>query len=121
MTDTLAATAEIARQNDLFRRSILTTGRCPSLAGQACVTASLAHRANLPQIMEAIATAGDEAFTPDIDPEGGHDFGRVEIDGERIWFKIDYYGDANCAWGSDDPSNPAQTFRLLTVLLPSDW
>ena len=32
-----------------------------------------------------------DCFTTDNDPHGEHDFGLIEIAGERIMFKIDYY------------------------------
>ena len=61
-----------------------------------------------------------EAFTPENDPYGEHDFGAVEIAGHRIFWKIDYYDEAlEC--GSPDPSNPAVTTRVLTIMLASEY
>lgn len=35
-------------------------------------------------------------------------------------FKIDYY-DLELEYGSEDPADPEQTVRVLTVMLPSDY
>lgn len=60
------------------------------------------------------------AFTPDNDPYGEHDFGAFDFAGERIYWKFDYY-DPNMQFGSSDPTDPAQTTRVLTVLLADEW
>lgn len=59
-------------------------------------------------------------FTPDNDPYGEHDFGSMMHKGERIFWKIDYY-DTNMEYGSPDPSDPAVTKRVLTVMLASEY
>jgi len=61
-----------------------------------------------------------EVFTPDNDPHGEHDFGAFEHNGERIFWKIDYY-DATLTQGSEDPSDPSQTVRVLTIMLASEY
>jgi hypothetical protein len=57
-----------------------------------------------------------DAFTLDNDPYGQHDFGSFEHNGIRVFWKIDYY-DRNLEYGSEDPSDPAQTTRVLTIML----
>ena len=59
-------------------------------------------------------------FTADNDPHGEHNFGRFSVDGVKFLFKIDYY-DKDMNYGSDDPSDPAQTTRVLTLMLASDY
>ena len=49
-----------------------------------------------------------------------HDLGTFDIDGERIMFKIDYH-DKTMEFGSEDPSDPAVTTRVLTIMLASDY
>ena len=61
-----------------------------------------------------------DAFTPDNDPYGEHDFGSVEVDGEKIFFKFDYF-DLNRAMHSDDPADPSKTERVLTIMLSSEY
>ena len=59
-------------------------------------------------------------FTEDNDPNGEHDFGAFEIGGNGFFFKIDYY-DPTMDAGSEDPSDPAQTTRVLTIMLASEY
>lgn len=59
-------------------------------------------------------------FTPDNDPYDEHDFGMVEYQGDRYFWKFDYY-DRNMEFGSPEPSDPEQTIRALTVFLSSEY
>jgi hypothetical protein len=60
------------------------------------------------------------AFTPDNDPHGEHDFGAFEVDGEKIFWKIDHY-DKSMEYGSDDAADPEVTTRVLTIMLASEY
>ena len=63
-----------------------------------------------------------DAFSEDNDPFGEHDFGAVTLDtGERLFWKMDYYADANCDAGSEDPPDPAKSFRVLTIMLAEEY
>ena len=46
--------------------------------------------------------------------------GGIEFDGTTVWFKIDLY-DVDYTYGSPEPSDPALTRRVLTLLLPSEY
>ena len=59
-------------------------------------------------------------FTENNDPYGEHDFGAFDIAGARLYWKIDYY-DLSLAHGSPDPSDPAKTRRVLTILLSEEY
>jgi hypothetical protein len=59
---------------------------------------------------------GFDDFSPDNDPHGEHDFGSFDFKDEKIFWKIDYY-DQNIKYGSEDPADPSQTTRVLTVML----
>jgi hypothetical protein len=61
-----------------------------------------------------------EAFTPENDPHGEHDFGSFEVAGKNIFWKIDYY-DAAMRFGSEDPADPSKTTRVLTIMLASEY
>lgn len=105
----LSATALL---NDAFRR-IPTTGKLMVTAG----VITLASGA-LPAILDAIRRF--DAFTSDNDPYGEHDFGSLTYLGERLFWKIDYY-DPSMSFGSADPSDAAQTVRVLTIMLASEY
>jgi hypothetical protein len=66
------------------------------------------------------AVAAFDEFTPDNDPHGEHDMAFLDVDGEHIFFKVDYY-DREMRNHSDDPSNPESTRRVLTIGLASDY
>ena len=60
------------------------------------------------------------AFTPRNDPHGEHDFGNFEIAGQKFFWKIDYY-DERMEFGSENPNDPGQTTRVLTIMLASEY
>ncbi len=61
-----------------------------------------------------------DAFTSDNDPHGEHDFGAIDVDGQKLFWKIDYYN-PTMDLGSEDPSDPAQTTRVMTVMLAEEY
>ena len=61
-----------------------------------------------------------DAFTEDNDPYGERDFGAVEIEGERYFWKIDYY-DRSLRFGAEDPSNISETVRVMTLMHASEY
>lgn len=61
-----------------------------------------------------------DAFTPDNNPHGERDFGAFDHKGQRIYWKIDYYA-PDLKHGSEDPADPQQTVRVLTVMLANEY
>ena len=59
-------------------------------------------------------------FNADNDPYGEHDFGIVKHGGESIYFKIEYY-DKDLEFGSEDPADPDQTTRVMTIMLACEY
>ncbi|WP_419523746.1 DUF3768 domain-containing protein [Lentibacter algarum] len=55
-------------------------------------------------------------FTPDNDPYAEHDFGVIKLSGNTFFWKFDYY-DLDLQMHSPDPSDPAVTARVLTIML----
>ena len=105
-------TARIRELNDAFRKTFS--------GGKVTVTAgvnSLPEDTML-EVLEKVKSFSD--FTPDNDPHGEHDFGAIEVAGQKYFWKIDCY-DAHLEYGSEDPSDPSQTTRVLTIMLPQEY
>lgn len=106
-------TKRIAELNDVARTAMGVA--CRVLQTQGIQALDLDVQSTIREQIETFS-----AFTPDNDPHGERDFGALEVEGERIFWKIDYY-DRNLEYGSDDPSDPAQTKRVLTIMLASEY
>lgn len=59
-------------------------------------------------------------FSEDNDPHHEHDMAFLDHDGERFFWKFDYYA-PDMEHGSDDPSDQQKTRRVLTIGLASDY
>jgi Protein of unknown function (DUF3768) len=59
-------------------------------------------------------------FNEDNDPYSEHDFGAVEFEGKKYFWKIDYYADGSYEYGTEDPSSPS-TRRVMTVMHSSEY
>ena len=107
-----ARTATIRRLNDQFRQTF--TG------GAVVITAGIAalDEATRQRIFAAVQSF--DAFDEGNDPWHEHDFGAVEIDGERGFFKLAYY-DLTRAMHSEDPADPAKTERVMTIMLADEY
>jgi hypothetical protein len=70
------------------------------------------------QLIEQLQTY--DHFDEGNDPYGEHDFGAFELDGNKFFWKIDYY-DPSLAFGSEDPSDPTKTTRVLTLMLAEEY
>ena len=121
-------TAEIARLNDAARAGSLPTSRIVFTRALADMLAGVAED---PGARQASLMLGQAALrrlineTPNEsgnDPHGERDFGAVEFQGHKIFWKIDVYvNDGTFAWGSEVPWDAQQSFRVVTVMLASDW
>lgn len=59
-------------------------------------------------------------FDASNDPHEEHDFGKFELCSRTFFWKIDYY-DASGEFGSEDPADPGQTKRVLTLMLAEEY
>ena len=111
-TDQIVRQTKIRDLNDAFRQTL--TG------GSLMITAGVMALETIAQgrIIDAVRTF--TAFDDGNDPYGEHDFGSVEIDDERLFFKIDYY-DLTRAMHSPDAANPAVTERVMTIMLADEY
>ena len=106
-------TQTIAELNDLCRKAMGVAGRLYQTPGIAGLPAE-----DRSAIREKVETF--DAFTPEDDPYGERDFGAFDHNGNRVIWKIDYY-DPSMEGGSEDPSDPQQTVRVLTIMLASEY
>jgi hypothetical protein len=67
-----------------------------------------------------IAVEDFDNFTADNDPYAEHDFGAIRLSGDTFFWKIDYY-DLDLQMHSPDPSDPAVTARVLTIMLAEEY
>jgi Protein of unknown function (DUF3768) len=107
-------TARIAALNDLCRTAMGVAGRVVQTQGITALP---------PQEQSAIREKVElfNAFTEDNNPHGERDFGAFDHNGHRIFWKIDYYVDRICHWGAEHPDDPARSFRVLTIMLESEY
>ena len=65
------------------------------------------------------------ASPPTTTLTGNTTSGSFEHDDHKIFWKIDYYDRASFGtghdMGSEDPSDPAKTLRVLTIMLASEY
>lgn len=70
------------------------------------------------EALEALACFED--FSESNDPYGEHDFGCIVVQGERLFWKIDYY-DASLTSHAVDPADAAKCVRVLTLMLAREY
>jgi hypothetical protein len=105
-------TARIRALNDELRQRLI--------GGMAVITpgvAALGPEA-VARIVKSIEVYDD--FCHANDPHEEHDFGALDADGHRIFFKIDYY-DSSLTVHSPDPSDPNVTKRVITIMLAEEY
>ena len=109
MTD---QTKRIAELNDRCRKAMGIAGRLLQTRGISALPPSVQAA-----IRKKVETFDD--FTADSDPYGERDFGAFDHDGQRICWKIDYYA-PDLRHGSEDPTDPKVTVRVLTIMLAEE-
>jgi hypothetical protein len=104
--------AAIRDLNDAFRRTF-SGGRVVLTAIVAALPAT--EREGLLQKVRSF-----HVFERGDDPYGEHDFGAVEHEGERYFWKIDYLVPELTA-GSEYPADSTKTTRVLTIMRADDY
>ena len=103
----------IRRLNDAARSH-------PGTASIANVTLGFQALPDADRFTALAAIVSYSQFESENDPYGEHDFGAVEVEGEKVFWKIDYYS-PDLTEGSEDPANEGVTHRVLTIMLPSEY
>ena len=104
-------TERIRDLNDTARRHF--TCRVLMTAGVSALNAT-----DMTLLLHKVRTF--DAFSPDNDPHGEHDFGAIDHNGTRYFWKIDYYA-PDMLHGSEDPADPAKTCRVMTIMQASEY
>ena len=99
--------SKIRDLNDAFRQRLPRTGNGYRLNVTSGVAALAPER--LARLIRSICTFAD--FSEDNDPHGEHDFGAIDQDGTRYFWKIDCY-DQWMQFGSPDPADPSVSLGL---------
>lgn len=104
--------ARIRELNDAFRTTF--TG------GRVMLTAGVNALAEFDKaaVLEKVRTFA--AFDDGNDPHHEHDFASIEHDGEKYFAKLDYYAH-DMQSGSEDPADPTQTVRVLTIMRADEY
>jgi Protein of unknown function (DUF3768) len=104
--------ARIAALNDELRQH-LDRGTAVITPGVAALGPEAVAR-----IVKTIEVYDD--FCHANDPHEEHDFGAFDVDGQRVFFKIDYY-DKDLTMASPDAADPAVTQRVITIMLAAEY
>ena len=113
LTDVQTKSQIIAELNDQFRSG-------QSGQGQIMITAGIQSLGGDAMLAIHQAVASFNTFTEDNDPHAEHDFGSLTYQDNTIFWKLDYYA-PDMLHGSEDPSDPARTVRVLTIMLASEY
>jgi hypothetical protein len=98
--------SKIAELNDAFR--------CGGFG--VTMTIGVQGLTNVPALLRAVREFN--TFTEDNDPYQEHDFGSLEWDGQKVFWKIDYY-DRTLKFGEQPLSRNCR--RVLTVMLANEY
>jgi hypothetical protein len=115
-SDKIRTAKKIADVNDLFRSTMLMSPR-----HKIVLTAGVAGlREQEPEVFQELLTAVRcfDDFNDDNDPNREHDFGAVEVEGERYFWKIDYY-DKDFEYGLDP--HEELTNLLMTIMYADEY
>ena len=103
---------KIADLNDAFRTRLA--------GGRVMMTSGVAALSQRTQVEALRAVRTFNAFTPDNDPYGEHDFGSFNVAGQQFFWKIDYF-DPSLSRHTDDATKPAITVRVMTIMLTEEY
>lgn len=102
--------ARIAELNDAARTSFIGC--------RVVITKGIAAIDDLDGLYAKVRAFND--FNERNDPYGEHDFGSIEHEENTIFWQISYL-DADLLMHSPDPSDPAVTCRVLTIMLAEEY
>jgi hypothetical protein len=104
---------KIRALNDRFRRGDMTLGK-------VIFVGALAQAPIEKQLLAYGRVKSFEAFEEVNDTYGEHDFGSFDLLGDKFFFKIDYYDHA-IQFGAEDPADPKECVRILSIFFADDY
>lgn len=108
--------ADIAHGNDLMRMNFPLFALSNNAHAKVVITCGvIAHPLHM-KVFAAVKNFSD--FNKENDPHGEHDFGAVVVDGQKFFFKIDYY-DEHFERGVDPYEQ--EPSRLLSIMLAEEY
>ena len=109
MTDTEEKKSAVRKLNDDFRKSFV--------GGRIVLTRGVVHGLSLELRREIIRAV--QSYSEWESGNDQHDFGAVQILGQKFFWKIDCQ-DLTLTYHSPDASDPKQTRRVLTIMTASE-
>src|SRR4051794_24080029 len=106
------STEKVRALNDAFRTT-MTGGKVLLTAGVNALPSDVKAL-----VIQRVVTFSD--FNEENDPHQEHDFGNFSLAGRKFFWKIDYF-DAKMEFGSEDPSDPSKTTRVLTIMFVEEY
>jgi hypothetical protein len=106
------ATSRIRLLNDNFRSTFI--------GGRVVMSAGVAELPLITKAQLMLRVQKFSSFNGKNDPHREHDFGSFTLAGQKYFWKIDYY-DVQCEFGSEDPSDPEKTTRVLTIMFAEEY
>ncbi len=111
------STAQICALNDKFRQTF------DNKLGKVIITQVVGclNTNQLQKLLQAVKQFSD--FNKENDPWKEHDMGKIELFDEKFFFKIDYFDRQKYQQGigSEEPYNVDKTFRVMTIMLASEY
>ena len=94
--------------------------RTTGFGGKTRLTSGLVAKGSDFVARAVSAVRAFNAWSEDNDPWQEHDCATLDVDGETVIFKIDYY-DLNMQFLAPDPADPNMTRRVLTIMLAEEY
>ncbi len=107
-----SARERIRELNDAFRQSFV--------GGQVMLTQGVAALRSGARTAVLTQVRTFDRFGSGNDPYGEHDFGSIEVNGMKFFWKMDYF-DLTMNQHSVDPANAETTVRVLTIMCADEY
>ena len=104
----------IQRLNDTFRKTFA--------GGRVLLTSGVQELGpeSIPGLLGRIQNYPAARFDSGNDPYGEHDFGKLDYQGTKYIWKIDYY-DPNLEFHSENPADSSLTRRVMTIMRADEY